>query len=194
MRFAKLLKPVSLGILALVLAGLLTACPSSKAPGAFTLLIYATNTDRCDDGIKVEVELDKTGLSRGLPETVPEDENVYGGSSNWIWVKPGKTGGLGWYDDPYDHILPGGPVTINAWCMRTGGQAPGKSVRVFDLDDYEAPWDGVLNADFVVRDMSADPDTVSYPGYTEVVTPAPGIFDWGEWCDLGVPGDCTDIE
>ncbi len=179
-------------VLASLLVVSLTACPS-KAPGHLGVRIFATNTDRCDDGIKVEVEFGASGLSDGPADHVPEDENVYGGGSNWLWVKPGKTGGLGWNDDPYDRILPGGPVTITAWCMRTGGQTPGKSVREFNLDDYRKPY-GILMAVFIVRDMSADPDTANYPGYTEVMTPAPSIFDWEEWCDLGVPGDCMDIE
>ncbi len=161
----------------LTLAGLLAGCPS-KAPGSLNIEVHATNTDRCDDGIKVEVELDASAFS-----LVPEQ--------NWAWVRPGKVGGLMWMDSAYDNKLPQGPITITAWCMRTGGQTPGKSVRVFNLDNYEASWGGVLDAGFVVRDMSADPDTTSYPGYTEVTSPAPSIFDWEEWCDLGVPGDCN---
>jgi len=153
--------------LALVgLAGLLAGCPS-KAPGFLTVEVHATNTERCDDGIKVEAELDTSAFSRG-----PE--------KNWIWLKDGQIGGLMWMDDPYDNQVPGGPIKITAWCMRTGGQTPGKSVRVFNLDDYEAPW-GVLSARFVIRDMSADPDTAAYAGYTEVVSPAPGIFTSQEW-------------
>ncbi len=161
------------------LAGLLAGCPS-KAPGFLNVEVRATNTDRCDDGIKVEVSLDTSAFSRG-----PE--------KNWIWLKDGQIGGLMWMDDPYDNQLPSGPITITAWCMRTGGQAPGKSVREFNLGDYVKNR-GVVSTTFVIRDMSTDPDTVSYPGYTEVVSPAPGIFDWHEWCELGVPGDCTDIE
>ena len=168
------------GLVLLGLAGLLAGCPS-KAPGFLNVEVHVTNTERCNDGIKVEAELDTSAFSRG-----PE--------KNWIWLKDGQIGGLMWMDDPYDNQVPGGPIKITAWCMRTGGQAPGKSVRVFNLDDYEAPWGGVLDATFVIRDMSADPDTAAYPGYTEVVSPAPSIFDWHEWCELGVPGDCSDIE
>jgi len=184
---------VILGLVFIGLAGMLAGCPS-KAPGHLRNEIRATNTDRCDDGIKVEVDLNTVGLSQGPPESIPESEYVYGGGSNWLWVKPGKVAYIGWIDDPYDGVLPGGPITITAWCMRTGGQAAGKSVRVFNLDDYEAPWGGIVDAGFVIRDMSADPDTSTYTGYTEVTSAALSIFDWDEWCNLGVPGDCMDIE
>ncbi len=171
---------VAQALVGLMLAGLLAGCPG-KAPGFLNIEVHATNIERCDEGIKVEVELDASAFS-----LAPEQ--------NWVWVRPGKVGGLMWMDSAYDNKLPQGPITITAWCMRTGGQTPGKSVRVFNLDNYEASWGGVLDAGFVVRDMSADPNTASYPGYTEVTSPAPSIFDWEEWCDLGVPGDCTDIE
>jgi len=181
-----------LAMLLVLAAGLLTGCPS-KAPGFLMIEIYATNTDRCDDGIKVEVEFNTDGLTQGPPNSIPEDEYVYGGGSNWLWVKPGKMAWIGWTDDPYDHVLPSDPIIITAWCMRTGGQAPGKSVREFNLGDYVKNR-GVVSTTFVIRDMSADPDTAAYAGYTEVVSPAPSIFDWHEWCELGVPGDCMDIE
>ena len=162
------------------LVGLLAGCPS-KAPGWLNIEVRATNTDRCDDGIKVEVDLDTSALS-----LAPEH--------NWVWIRPGQVGGLMWMDSAYDNKLPQGPITITAWCMRTGGHAPGNSVRSFRLEDYIWSSNRVLVATFVVRDMGSDPDTTSYPGYTEVTTPAPSIFDWEEWCDLGVPGDCTDVE
>ena len=178
------------------LLGLLTlglsACPQTKAPGSLGFGIYATNTERCDDGLKVEVEFNTSGLSDGPAPSVPEDENVYGGGANWLWVKPGKVGWMRWMDDPYDRVVPGGTLRITAWCMRVGDD-PGKSNRSFSLGDYIEP-SGVIATDLMVRDMSTDPDTASYPGYTEVITPAPSIFDWGEWCNLGVPGDCSDIE
>ncbi len=167
------------GLALIGLMGLLTGCPS-KAPGFLNVEVHATNTNRCDDGIKVEVELDASAFSRA-----PEQ--------NWVWVGPGQVGGLMWMDSAYDNKLPQGPITITAWCMRTGGQAPGKSVREFNLGDYVESR-GVVNTTFVIRDMSNDPDTVSYPGYTEVMPPAPSIFEWHEWCELGVPGDCLDIE
>ena len=181
------------GLALLGLAGLLAGCPS-KAPGHLRIVIHATNTDRCGDGIKVEAVFDDAGLTQGPPASIPENDDIYGGGSNWIWVKPGKRAWVGWYDDPYDRILPGGPMTVSAWCMRKGGQAPGKSVRGFGLTDYVWGSAQVLAGTFVVRDTSADPDTSAYAGYSEVVTPAPSIFDWEEWCDLGVPGDCMDIE
>jgi len=184
---------VAQGLLGLALVGVLAGCPS-KAPGHLRVEIRATIPDRCDDGVKVELDFDKAGLTQGPPAGLPENDVVYGGGSDWIWVKPGKKAWLGWVDDPYDRVLPGGPITITAWCMRTGGQAPGKSVRSFRLEDYVWSSTHVLVATFVVRDMSFDPDTASYPGYAEVTTPAPSIFDWEEWCDLGVPGDCTDVE
>ena len=179
-RVCKSWSAVVQALVGLVLAGLLAGCPS-KAPGSLNIEVHATNTERCDDGINVEVELDASALS-----LAPEQ--------NWVWVRPGKVGGLMWMDSAYDNKLPQGPITITAWCMRTGGQTPGKSVRSFRLEDYIWSSNRVLVAKFVVRDMSADPDTTSYPGYTEVTAPAPSIFDWEEWCDLGVPGDCTDIE
>ena len=141
----------------------------------------------------MEVEFNTSGLSDGPAPSAPEDENVYGGGTNRVCVKPGKTSGIGWFDDPYDSTLPGGPMTVTAWCIRTGGQSPGKSVRAFNRDDYQKPY-GILMAVFIIRDMSTDPDTASYPGHTEVITPAPCIFNWGERCHLGVPGDCSDIE
>jgi len=180
-------------VLIIVLAGLLAGCPS-KAPGHLRIEIRATNTDRCDNGIKVEVDLNTAGLSQGPPESIPESEYVYGGGSNWLWVKPGKVAYIGWIDDPYDRILPSGPLAITAWCMRTGGQAPGKSERTFDLNKYIWNSTHVLVATFTIRDMSADPDTSTYAGYSEVTSPAPSIFDWDEWCQLGDPGDCSDIE
>ena len=181
------------GLALIVLAGLLAGCPS-KAPGHLRIEIRATNTDRCDNGIKVEVDLNTAGLSQGPPESIPESEYVYGGGSNWLWVKPGKVAYIGWIDDPYDGVLPGGPIAITAWCMRTGGRSPGESVRMFNLDDYEASWGGIIDAGFVVRDMSADPDTSTYAGYSDVTSPAPSIFDWDEWCQLGDPRECSDIE
>ena len=117
-----------LGALLLLVAGLLTGCPS-KALGSLGVGIYATNTERCDDGIKVEVEFNASGLSDGLASYVPEEENVYGGGANWVWVKPGKTAGWAGSTIPTtaDSTLPGGPVTVSAWCMRTSGQSPGKA-------------------------------------------------------------------
>lgn len=178
-------------LLVLLVLGL-TACPQTKAPGSLGFGIYATNTERCDDGIKVQVEFNTYGLSKGPAANVPEDKNVYGGGADWLWVKPGKVGWMRWTDDPYDRAVPGGALRITAWCMRVGKES-GRSERIFSLDSYVMS-NHVLGAIFVVRDMSADPDTTSYPGYAEVTTPAPSIFDWEEWCDLGVPGDCTDVE
>lgn len=183
--------PLRAAVLGLLAFGL-TACPQTKAPGSLGIGIYATNTERCDDGLKVEVEFNTSGLSDGPAASVSEDENVYGGGANWLWVKPGKVGWMRWVDDPYDRVVPGGTLRITAWCMRVGDD-PGMSNRSFSLADYIEP-SGVIATDFMVRDMSADPDTSAYPGYTEVVSPAPSIYDWEEWCDLGVPGDCSDIE
>ena len=193
MGFGNKMPQPTVWLLATTLALILTACPQTKAPGHLGIEVHGTNTTRCDDGLKVEVEFNTSGLSDGPAPSVPENENVYGGGTNWVWVKPGKTSGIGWFDDPYDSALPGGPMTVTAWCMRTGGQSPGKSVREFNLDDYQKPY-GILMAVFIIRDMGTDPDTSAYPGYTEVVSPAPGIYDWEEWCDLGVPGDCLNIE
>jgi len=171
MRFTKLLKPVSLGILALVLAGLLTACPGGVlAWGRVVIDIDATNTNRCDDGVKVVVEGIQTEWEFG--EALLSD-NVRESGPNWVWIEPGYAGSLQWkppLDSPAVKQPEGKEITIKAYCMRTAAQ-PGLSQRTLALADYIVrrgmPAYNVLEMDVRVRDSGSDPDyTVTPPGLT----------------------------
>jgi len=171
MRFTKFLKPLGLGILALVLAGLLTACPGGVVSwGIVNIDINATNTNRCDDGVKVVVEGIQPEWEFG--EALLSD-NVRESGPNWVWIKPGQWGAITWdvfINSPAVKQPEGKEITVKAYCMRTSAQ-PGLSQRTLALADYIVrrgmPAYNVLEMHVQVRDSGSDPDyTVTPPGLT----------------------------
>jgi len=171
MRLNKLLKPLGLGILALVLAGLLTACPGGVLSwGVVNIEIDATNTDRCDDGVKVVVEGIQTEWEF---VEVHLSNNVRESGPNWVWIEPGYMGSIDWdvpLDSPAVKQPEGKEITVKAYCMRTAEQ-PGMSQRTLALADYIVrrgmPAYNVLEMYVRVHDSGSDPDyTVTPPGLT----------------------------
>jgi len=162
-------------VLGLVLVGLalgLTACPglNSLAYGIVGIDIDATNTDRCDDGMKVVVEGIQPEWEFG--EALFSD-NVRESGPNWVWIEPGQWGAIQWQvslDSLAVKQPEGKEITVKAYCMRTSDD-PGLSQRSIALADYIVqrglPAYNVLEMDLYVRDSGSDPDyTVTPPGLT----------------------------
>jgi len=155
---------VALAATVLVLSG----CPlTSPPPGYIGLFVNATNTARCDDGIKVELVGVQEGWLRPGDE-LGEDSHLYGEGSYWIWVKPGKQSGTGWMTlDTLNKDPAGKTITVRASCMRTGGAEPGVSERAFDAGDLTAFGGGIVDKSFEIFDSGTDPNyTVTPPGVT----------------------------
>ena len=159
----------------LLLVGL-TACPglNSLSYGVVDVGANATNTDRCDDGVKVVVE----GIQEewGFPT-----EPYYGDAGgdlrakgpNWVWVEPGHWSGFHWdvpVGSPATKQPEGKQITVKAYCMRKEAE-PGLSERSFALSDYikqvGLPRYNVLQMYITVSDSGTDPSyTVTPPGLT----------------------------
>ena len=175
MRFSNrgFLRSAVLALLGLGLAVALTACPGGVVSlGGLLVEVNATNTDRCDDGMKVVVE--------GIQEEWGLDGPVYPGKGteelralgpNWIWVEPGHADGSYWevpVNSPASKNPEGKQITVKAYCMRKDAE-PGLSQRTFALADYMVTRGSnrILEMELTVRDSGSDPDyTVTPPGLT----------------------------
>jgi len=129
----------------------------------------ATDTDRCDDGIKVVVE--------GIQEEWGFSEPIYGDTGNdlraqgpnWVWVEPGHAGGIKWevpLSAPATKSPEGKQITIKAYCMRKEAE-PGLSQRSFALVNYmvKRGFNKLLEMELTVRDSGTDPPyVVTTPG------------------------------
>ena len=162
-------------ILGLVLVGLavgLTACPglNSLVYGKVLIEVDATNTDRCDDGMKVVVEGIQPEWDFG--EALFSD-NVRESGPNWVWIEPGQWGAIKWQvpiDSPAVKQPEGKEITVKAYCMRADSE-PGLSQRIFALADYIVrrglPANNVLEMYVRVHDSGSDPSyTLTPPGLT----------------------------
>jgi len=154
-------------LLWLVLLGLISGCCITSPPlGGLVLDIVATETARCDDGIKVVVEGIQEDWGFGTSFFFG---NTRDGGSNWVWVEPGHTGVLQWdvstrspaVKDPREKQL-----TVKAYCMRKNAE-PGLSQRTFRLEDYVQKTSCYDSLEFskVIADCGGDPSyTVTSPG------------------------------
>ena len=157
----------------LLLVGL-TACPglNSLSHGVVDVGANATNTDRCDDGVKVVVEgIQEEWEFRG--PTYSDTSGFRAKGPNWIWVEPGHWHSIQWevpLSAPASENPEGKQITVKAYCMRKEAE-PGLSERSFALSDYikqvGLPRYNVLNMDITVSDSGTDPSyTVTPPGLT----------------------------
>jgi len=169
--FAGGVRTLVAGMLALGLAALLTACPGVVSLGHFGVDVIATNSERCDDGMKVVVE--GIGEDWEWGETLFNNlgDNIRERGQNWVWAEPGKIAMIFWdvpVGTPASENPEGKQLTIKAYCMRKNAD-PGLSERAFKLSDYIAVRGGnkVLEMDLQVIDRGKDPDyTVTAPGLT----------------------------
>ena len=168
--------------LLLALPALLAGCilPCSPPPGSIYIKIDTVSTERCDDGIKVEVAInDSSGALVSDNDDHGENECSYGGGVNWEWQKPGCIlDALIWTDTGYDNLVPSGTVTVKAYCMRKNAP-PGYSERSFVIDDYitDGPFHRFAGLAIGIMDTGTDPE------YT-VQSPAPEIMDYDRWCEF----------
>jgi len=159
---------LALGLL-ISLAFTLSACPEVVSWGAVFIEVKATDTTRCDDGIKVVVEgiQEDWGLNGPLYE-----EHIRDKGPNWVWVEPGQWGGIRWdvfVNAQASRNPQGKEITVKAYCMRTGGAEPGLSQRRFAIADYivQRGKNNLLKLTIQVYDSGSDPNyTVTPPGLT----------------------------
>jgi len=171
MRFSnrRLLHLAVLTLLGLGLAVALTACPGGVVSlGVLDVGADATNTDRCDDGVKVVVE----GIQEEWGFRGPSYSDTSGFRAkgpNWIWVEPGHWHSIQWevfVNAPASKNPEGKQITVKAYCMRKDAE-PGLSQRTFALADYMVTRGSnrILEMELTVRDSGSDPSyTVTPPG------------------------------
>jgi len=147
-----------------MLAGLLTACPQAVV-GSIALVANARGATRCDDGIKVKLEI-KEGALITDPYEPGETDEIYGAGAYWAWVKPEQRFSLHFATTrAFDQNARNETFTVKAYCMRKNAE-PGLSERTFDAGMFliEA---GVVATEIMVSDTGTDPDyTVTSPGLT----------------------------
>jgi len=145
------------------LVGLLTACPGGVVVGAIDIEVDASNTQRCDNGIKAVLEIAGGSIIDGAYNSGPTPY-IYGMGSYWFWVKPGKSYQVGWQTTrAFDSNAANETFKVKAYCMRTQGE-PGLSEREFNAGDFVTEA-GVVLAPIIIKDEGTDPSyTVSTPG------------------------------
>jgi len=151
-----------LGMLALLLAGLLTSCPRVVV-GWIDLTANATNSARCDDGIKAVIEVEEGSLIAD-PNDLGETDAVYGAGAYWVWVKPRRRYTVGFQTTrAFNANAANKSFTVKAYCMRKNAD-PGMSERTFNADMFltEA---GVVDTMITAWDTGVDSEyTVTPPG------------------------------
>ena len=160
----KLGKGLLMVTLVSMLAGLLTACPQVVV-GSIALVADARGVTRCDDGIKVVLEI-KDGSIVDDNYSTGETGATYGTGDYWVWVKPGHSFTAVFQTTrAFDQNARNETFTVKAYCMRKNAE-PGLSERTFDAGMFltEA---GVVSAMVTAWDAGTDPDyTVTPPGPT----------------------------
>ena len=159
MRFTKGFALLALGLL--LLMGL-TACPQVVV-GWIDLDVNARTPSRCDNGIKVVLEI-KEGAIVDLDYSIAETDLIYGSGNYWVWVKPGKRfEALFETTRAFDQNAENETFTVKAYCIRKNADS-GMSERTFDAGMFLTKA-GVVSALIEVSDSGADPDyTVTPPG------------------------------
>ncbi len=156
-------KIAALLALGAVLTGLLTACPGGVVVGAIDIEVDASDTQRCDDGIKAVLEIEDGAIIDAAYNSGPTPY-IYGMGSYWFWVKPGKIYQIPWQTTrAFDNNAANETFKVKAYCMRTQGE-PGLSEREFNAGDFVTEA-GVVLAPIIIEDAGTDPSyTVSPPG------------------------------
>ncbi len=162
MRLSRAGKGLALAMLAALTVVSLTACPQVVV-GSIALVADARGATRCDDGIKIALEI-KDGSIVDDNYVSGETDTIYGTGDYWVWVKPGHSFTAVFQTTrAFDQNAQNETFTVKAYCMRKNAE-PGMSERTFNAEMFltEA---GVVDTMITAWDTGVDSDyTVTPPG------------------------------